>query len=97
MKVNLTTVTLDVKGETTEFVEWGSFWKQEDLAVYSLLIPKDLYLELLRATVIDEVNLFNSLLLYVVINDTYRLLSDSKKKEEVYFAIINGTKKGKGA
>ena len=93
MKITFKTVTLDVKGETTEFVVWGSIQTPEDPATYALLIPRALYMELLKAIAVDEVHLLNAMSLYAIINGMYEFLSNSKKKEEVYFAVISGSNK----
>lgn len=92
MKLALNIVTLDIQGKEIEFVIWAEIHEQP-ACDYALLIPKELYLEMLKAVAVDEVNFFNNLSLYAILNDSYQLMDDPKLKEEVYYAAVRRPEK----
>jgi hypothetical protein len=86
VKLTLNTVTLETQGKSTEFVIWAEIHKPA--YDYALLVPRDLYLELLKGIAVDEVHFFNTLSLYAILNESYQLIDDIRLKEEVYHAAV---------
>lgn len=92
MKQSLNTVTLEIDGKTMDFVIWGEIHKPPTYD-FALLVPLQVYVELLKAVAVDEVNFYNSMFLYAILNGTYQVVDNPVLKEEVYHAISRAPEK----
>jgi hypothetical protein len=89
--VKLDIVTLEIKGQPAEFVLWAKAHASPGCE-YALLVPKPLFIEMAKATGTDLSIFYKTILLYEIQGESYVYVEDDKKKQEVFNAVVRGSK-----